>query len=357
MNLRILKSRTNYFEAQIVETVKKSPLEQELPAHYQVYGGCKWLPIAYPEQLRIKEEQVREAFHYIEKYWNEAPEKTPTFHSIVPSPEIYGYRNKVEFSWGKYISEKEGIRDDFRFGFHAQGQFDRIIDCDFCVLADDEINAIFREMNIYSRKSGLPTYDPKINIGFWRHFVVRKAHFTGEIMLILSVNHEFEEYNRKYEGDILIFAGKLMAQFPNVVSIYLLKNSGRADIVTGEAILMKGKPTITENLLGKSFEINPKSFFQTNSLGAEKLYTVVRDLMKTNGGTLLDLYAGTGTIGILLSDRFEHVYSVELVAEASKDGAKNALKNGVTNITFINEKTEKFLPKFLSENEQETPQK
>lgn len=202
------------------------------------------------------------------------------FHPIVPSPEIYGYRNKVEFSFGKYISEKEGIHDDFRFGFHAQGQFDRIIDCDFCVLADDEINAIFREMNTYSRASGLPTYDPKINVGFWRHFVVRKAHFTGEIMLILSVNHEFEGYNRKYEGDILVFAGKLMEQFPHIASVYLLKNSGRADIVTGEAILMKGKPTITENLLGKTFEINPKSFFQTNSLGAEKLYSVVMELMK-----------------------------------------------------------------------------
>lgn len=183
VNLRILKARKSYFEAQIMETVKKSPLEQELPAHYQVYGGCKWLPIAYPEQLRIKEEQVREAFHYIEKYWdaeaaanqrkplemdseedelvaveNSIKEarplrEPPMFHPIVESPEIYGYRNKVEFSWGKYISEKEKIRDEFRFGFHAQGQFDRIIDCDFCVLADDEINAIFKEMNTFSRNS------------------------------------------------------------------------------------------------------------------------------------------------------------------------------------------------------------
>jgi tRNA/tmRNA/rRNA uracil-C5-methylase (TrmA/RlmC/RlmD family) len=147
VNLRILKARNSYYEAQLIDTVKKSPLEQELPAHYQVYGGCKWLPIAYPEQLRIKSEQVREAFHNIEKYWdaskrnitvpigedleeNEGDEHDnisslgafallertpPIFHDIVPSPEIYGYRNKVEFSWGKYISEKEGIHDTFRF--------------------------------------------------------------------------------------------------------------------------------------------------------------------------------------------------------------------------------------------------
>ena len=258
VNLRILKVKKGYFEAQLLDTVKKSPLEQDLPAHYQVYGGCRWLPILYTEQLKIKAEQVREAFHSIEKYWeggknkktevlqiesvNEevfqgsSPEialrQPPIFHPIVASPEIYGYRNKVEFSWGKYISEKEGIHDTFRFGFHAQAQFDRIIDCDFCVLADDEINAIFKEMNSYSRKSGLPTYDPKTNIGFWRHFVVRKARFTGEIMLILSINHTFDGYNKKYEEDIIGHMNVLMTQFPAIVSIYLLHNSGRADIVT-----------------------------------------------------------------------------------------------------------------------------
>ncbi len=88
----------------------------------------------------------------------------PTFHPIVPSPEIYGYRNKVEFSWGKYISDREGIHDDFRFGFHAQGQFDRIIDCTYCALADEEINAIFHDVDVLSRASGLPTYDPKTQV-------------------------------------------------------------------------------------------------------------------------------------------------------------------------------------------------
>lgn len=97
-------------------------------------------------------------------------------------------------------------------------------------------------------------------------------------MLIFSVNDTFPEYTRKNEGDILIFVGQLMSRFPHIASVYLLRNSGRADVVTGEAVLLKGKPTITEHLLGKSFEINPKSFFQTNSLGAEKLYQTALDL-------------------------------------------------------------------------------
>lgn len=132
VNLRVLKAKKNYLEAQILTVVAPSPFEGPLPAHFQVYGGCKWLPIRYEKQLEIKEEQVRDALRPLRSFL----EKT-VFHPIVASPEIFGYRNKVEFSWGKYISEREGIHDEFRFGFHKQGEFDRIIDCDFCVLADD----------------------------------------------------------------------------------------------------------------------------------------------------------------------------------------------------------------------------
>lgn len=173
VNLRVLKSKKNYLEAQIVDVVAKSPFEGELPAHYQVYGGCKWLPIEYSKQLEIKEEQVKDALRVVRDKLSGA-----VFHPIVASPEIYGYRNKVEFSWGKYISAKEGVHDEFRFGFHKQGEFDRIVDCEYCVLADDRINEIFAVVRDYSRDSGLPTYDPKTQVGFWRHFVVRKSKTT-----------------------------------------------------------------------------------------------------------------------------------------------------------------------------------
>ncbi|MDP2103756.1 MAG: hypothetical protein Q8K26_02445, partial [Candidatus Gracilibacteria bacterium] len=175
---------------------------------------------------------------------------------------------------------------------------------------------------------------------------MRKARFTDEIMLIFSVNDTFPEYTKKNEEDIIAFAEQLLAQFPHIASVYLLRNSGRADVVTGEAVLLKGKATITEHLLGKSFEINPKSFFQTNSLGAEKLYQTALDLSSSRGGVLLDLYAGTGTLGILFSDRFEQVYSVELVPQASQDGEKNARRNSIDNIEFVNAKVEVFLEDF-----------
>lgn len=347
VNLRVLKSKKNYLEAQILDVVKKSSFEDELPAHFQVYGGCKWLPIRYEKQLEIKDGQVRDALRLLR---DRVPESA--YRPIVASPETLGYRNKIEFSWGKYISAKEGVHDEFRFGFHKQGEFDRIVDCDFCVLADDRINAIFRAVRDYSRASGLPTYDPKTQEGFWRHFVVRKSKKTGDTMLVFSLNTAYEGFSAAGEAGLATFVRDgLVRDFPEIRSAYLLRNTGKADIVTGEAVNLFGSDTIVETLLGLEFEIHPKSFFQTNSLGAEKLYETALSLLKTQGGTLLDLYAGTGTIGILLAKRFAKVHSVELVPEASADGARNAARNGVSNVEFFAGKAEDFVKSFLESGE------
>lgn len=339
VDLRILKSKKSHYEAQELRVVKKSPLEVPLPEGFQMYGGAKWLTIGYADQLKIKSEQVFEAFHHLSDYTTKT-----VFHPIIASPEIYGYRNKVEFSWGKYISAKEEIHDEFRFGFHAQGQFDRIIDCTYCALADKETNDIFHMVDELSRASDFPTYDPKTGIGFWRHFVVRKATSSNETMLIFS-------FNTIYTNEVKLFfteiVQKLTEKFPDICSIYLLENTWKADIVTGNPVLLFGKPAITASLLGLSFEIQPKSFFQVNTLGAEKLYTEAISFIKNKWGILLDLYAGTGTIGILLSKYFEKVYSVELIESASRDGEKNAFKNDVKNVNFVCEKAEVFAKDFL----------
>jgi tRNA/tmRNA/rRNA uracil-C5-methylase (TrmA/RlmC/RlmD family) len=195
--------------------------------------------------------------------------KETTWHPIVASPEIYGYRNKLEFSFGKYISKKEEIHDEFRFGFHKQGEFDRIVDCDFCVLASDQVNAIFREVDKLSRASGMTTYDPKTFRGVWRHLVVRESRATGECMVVFSVNTSDELFDRT----VFDAVWKQLQGFPGVATLVLLHNPGRADIVTGEVELLKGSGFIEEKILGKSFEIAPKSFFQTNSPGAEVLYS------------------------------------------------------------------------------------
>ena len=347
ISVRILKIRNNYYEWQMVDLIKKSPLEVDLPGHFQVYWWCKWLPIRYEDQLNIKNWQVKEAFNHIKEFVAE-----DMFHPIVSSPEIYWYRNKVEFSWWKYISEKEWVHDEYRFWFHKQGEFDRIIDCSFCVLADDEINSIFKEIDTYARNSNLPTYDPKRQSWFWRHLVVRKAQKTKEIMLVFSINSNHQWYNRDHEWKLKIFTNYLARSYPNIKSIYLLYNIWKADIVQWDAEKIYWEEVIREELLGKIFEINPKSFFQTNSLWAEKLYSEAIELAlkwKPNfyWDVMLDLYAWTGTLWILFSPHFKKVYSVEIVKEASKDWERNAKLNWISNIEFINEKAEVFLKDFV----------
>ena len=201
--------------------------------------------------------------------------KDTVWHPIVASPEIYGYRNKLEFSFGKYISKKEEVHDEFRFGFHKQGEFDRIVNCDFCVLASDQVNAIFREVDKLSRASGMTTYDPKTFKGVWRHLVVRESRATGECMVVFSVNSSDELFDRTAFDRVW----KQLQGFPGIATMVLLHNPGRADIVTGEVELLTGSGCIEERILDNSFEIAPKSFFQTNSPGAEVLYSTAFKLL------------------------------------------------------------------------------
>ena len=337
VRVRVLREKSHVIEAQLMETMSPSPLEEKLPEHFQVYGGCRWLPIRYDAQLAIKAGQIREAFHSLGDRVDEG-----VFGDIIPSPNIYGYRNKNEFSFGQYISHREGKHELFRFGFHVPGIYDRVIDCTYCVLADDSVNALFRSVDTYARASGLTTYDPHTHAGFWRHFVVRKGHYTNEMMAIFSVNSPAGD--RDIHSRMTDFAQTLQKEHPNLTSVYLLHNTGRADIVAGDYACIAGSSVIRDQLLGRMFAIGPRSFFQTNTLGAEKLYQTVLDMLPADCGVALDLYAGTGTIGILLASRCSHVYSIESVPEATEDARANAASNQVVNFTAVNGLVEKALP-------------
>lgn len=172
-------------------------------------------------------------------------------------------------------------------------------------------------------------------------------------MVIFSVNANFDMANKGISGTMEIFLTEMVQQlsekYKDIRSMFVLENTGRADIVQWNQILLYWENTITDELLGLTFEIQPKSFFQVNTLGAEKLYQSVIDSIHHKWWILLDLYAGTGTIGILLSKSFKKVYSVELVTSSSQDGEKNAVRNSVSNVEFINEKVEDFAVKFAND--------
>lgn len=348
VNLRILKKRKDFFETQITEVLQKSPIET---GSYELFPGAPWINIDYQEQLKIKQTQIEESFFHIRKY-----QEHIDFLPIIGAPDIFGYRNKIEFSFGKYISHREEKFEDFNIGFHARGDFSRVEDYSECLLIDAEQNQIYQRVREYTKSSGLPVYDAKTQVGFWRHLLIRKTYFTSQTLLVFSFFPSyFEDEGEKEKAleNLTWFCKKLSSDFPSLSSIYFSYNNNKADILIGEKMqLIYGEATVTEKLLGLDFDISPQSFFQTNSRGAEILYWVVRDFVHSDTfstATILDLYAGTGTIGMILASKAEKVISVELIPEASKNGEENAKKNHISHIEFVNEKVEDFLKQYLQD--------
>lgn len=349
VNIKIIKKRKDFYEAQITEVLEKSPIETE---KYDLFPWAPWMNIDYKEQLKMKQTQIEEALFHVKKY-----QKDINFLPIVPAPEQFGYRNKIEFSFGKYISHKQEVFQEFNVWFHKRGEFSKIEDYDECLLIDEEQNQIYKKIKDFSKASGLPVYDQKMWKWFWRHIMMRKMHFSGEILIVLSLfpayfeNEDDTKFNLKDSIDkIKDFINNLAWEFQGIQSVYISHNSNKSDTLIWDLELIYGWQTISEELLWLSFDIGPKSFFQTNSQGAEELYSLVKEFTHNPQGTILDLYAGTWTIGMLFAKEASEVISVELVEEASENGEKNAQKNGITNMKFVNAKVEEFLDKYLEQN-------
>ena len=353
-NLRVLKKKKAFLETQIVEIIKKSSIEIEHPTNsYGMSWGWKWINIPYEEQLKIKQEQVEESLHILKH-----KQEKITFLPIQWSPIVDGYRNKVEFSFWKYISHKQGIEQHFNVGFHKQWEFSKVEDFEWAPLIDEVQNEIYREIKQFSKTLGLPVYDQMRQEWFFRHLLIRKTHFTNQMMILLSFNPEYFEKNTKLNKDeklwlIKDFFMKLVKKHDIIKSIYFSHNPNKADTCIWDLELIYGNKTITERLHDLYFDISPTSFFQTNSSWAEKLYSLVlemahKDELATH--TVLDLYGWTGTIGMIFSKAWaKHVTSVELVTSASKDWEENAKKNNLEHIDFVNAKVEEFLDAYISE--------
>lgn len=371
VNLRVLKKKNSFLDTQIIDIVKKSPIEVEHPTNkYGMSGGWKWINIPYQEQLKIKQEQIKESLNIVRQKQEEL-----LFLPIVGSPIIDWYRNKVEFSFWKFLSAKYNIEQHFNLGFHKQGEFSKVDDMEWCPLIDDIQNEIYREIKKFSKTLWLPVYDQMRNEGFFRHIMIRKTYFTDEMMILLGFNPNYFDKNTKLNKEeklwlIKDFLLNLSKKYPVIKSVYLSHNVHKADVCIWDLELIYWKPTIIENLQWLSFNISPTSFFQTNSAGADKLYSMVLDFAKKNitpppSGTplntkgrwksygdfiILDLYGWTGTIWMIFAKHWaKSVTSVEMVTSASKDWEQNAKLNWITNMDFVNAKVEDFLDKYLSE--------
>ncbi len=425
VDLKIVKQKKDYVEAHITHIVELDPkivdgeifcphffslLQNEKGAGSKEQGasnlkpvtwnlwpsrkvGCWWCKrqmLSYANQLKLKEDIVNDAFTKIKR-------KLPELQvlSIIGSPSEKKYRNKIEFSFGKYITREQVtgskeqatcnlqpgtcnnvILSDRSVGFHKQGEFSKIIDIDDCALISDEANAIFQHIKWLCKASGLPVHDQMTHQGFFRHIVIRQGTQTDQFLVNLAVaDNQLKEKNAPKRNDFLELLKQDAFLKEKVTTFVITYNNGLADIIRSQDCetktfwwegsiyeVLQFKNTNIKSLeaqvspeskiewssqeanIDVTFRISPFSFFQTNTLWAQQLFSQAMSMVGYVEGTILDLYCGTGSIGIsfLKVGKWNKLVGIEIVEEAITDAWYNAKINGLEDkVVFLANPAEK----------------
>lgn len=331
VDIQVYKKKKNYMEGFIKRIVKPSNDRLEpFCSHFGVCGGCRWQPLPYAMQLEAKRQQVEDQLVRIGHL------DVPQIRQTLPSERIQFYRNKLEFSasdkrWLLKEEDPASVSDQDRMGlgFHVGKFFDKVLDIKKCYLQADPSNDIRLFIKQFCVENGYEFYHIRENRGFFRNMFVRTTE-KGEVMLILCFAHEDELRRKK----LLDAVGE---RFPQITSLYYVINEKLNDSIGDQSpILYKGEEAIYEEMEGLRFKIGPKSFYQTNSLQACRLYSVARDFAALTGNEVVyDLYTGTGTIAQFVSRKATKVIGIEYVPEAIEDARHNAGANGITNCEFF----------------------
>jgi 23S rRNA (uracil-5-)-methyltransferase RumA len=318
---RVKRKREEFAEVKLISVDEKADYEIEAPCpHFGICGGCSSQSIPYEKQLELLSEEVKALF-------TDADVTTGEYLGIQGSPNQWEYRNKMEFTFG---DEAKGA--PLSVGMHMRGKSFGIVTVDNCKLVDEDYRTIIRLTEDYFRAQDLTYYKIMKAEGYLRHLVIRKAQNTGELLVNLvtttQIDFDLSEYvellrSQNYNG--------------NLVSILHTENNSLSDAVIPEKVnVLFGKDYIRETLLGLQFNISPFSFFQTNSKGAESLYSIVKDFMgDSKDKVVFDLYCGTGTIGQIVAGAANKVVGIELIEEAVEAAKENAKLNGLNNCEFL----------------------
>lgn len=339
---KLLKIKKSFAEAKLVRVEHPSPLRVDPRCKYfGVCGGCKWQHVDYQAQLRFKQQQVVDAFERIGGFSN------IQVSSIIGADEIYFYRGKMEYSFAEKQwlssppkkSEEEMISQEVSLehqpppiflGLHVPQRYDKVLDLDECHLQSHSSNQVLNFTRDFARRNHLNVYDSDRNTGYLRFLVIRESKKKKELMANLVTFEDRPDVMKQY-------AAELKANVGEVTTVVNTINVKKAQIAFGETErVYLGNGWIHELLGSHHFSISASSFFQTNVAQAERLYGVVKEL----GGfkstdVAFDLYSGTGSIAIFISDAVKEVIGIESVESAIRDAEKNAEANAVTNCHFL----------------------
>ena len=311
----IIKAKSSYAVGKVISVIKPSADRVE-PActAFKSCGGCSYCHISYEAQLRLKADKVRDAFERIGRL-------SPDIKPVIPSPLTERYRNKAQFP----VSRANG---SLEIGFYAKKSH-RVIECGDCLLQPEEFTEITDIFRRWIQNCGITVYSETTGKGLVRHLYLRKAFATGEIMVCPVINGSTLPH-----ADELTEALKAVKGFSTlVVNI----NKSNSNVVLGdECFTVYGSGYISDILCGVKVKLSPQSFYQVNRAGAELLYRKAAEYAAiTEADDLLDLYCGTGTIGLSMAKNARSLTGVEIIPEAIADAKLNAENNGITNAEFI----------------------
>ncbi len=342
----IKKKKPTYLEADIIEIITHSKLENQVP--FQRVSGAPYISLSLNDQKNMKEQVSFNVFKRIGKIKN----IEELYDEWISSPSSHHYRNKMEYSFSsiRYDLHKEIVVDDaFALGFKRKGTWWMVEDLDKdSGMFDKELEDSLHEIRSYLKKTKLKAWHPPKKTGFFRHFVVRKSYLTNQLLfnLVTSSNGE-DQFNKNEFGHFL--QQLFNSRFKGLIHTINDDVADREKLDKGNSQLIRGDLTITEQINELNFDISMQSFFQTNPHCAEKLYEKVMQYIRLekipSESYILDLFCGTGTIGQLIARGFSdsNVIGVDVVKSAIENAAINAKKNNINNIEFICDDVGKFL--------------
>ena len=330
VNILTTKQRKSYYQGKITEFHKYSEIRtQPKCEHFGVCGGCKWQHITYSEQLKFKEDEVKNNLVRIGNLT--LPKITPIKGAI----NSYFYRNKMEYSFSdsrwlslEEIKSKKIIKEKNALGFHIPGMWNKVVDINKCWLQEDITNTLRNTIKDFSIKHSIPFFNHSNQTGDLRTLMIRTTS-TNEVMVLI----QFYSDNKNNRELLLDF---LIKEFPNINSLlYVINNKANDTIYDQEVKTYFGNSFITEKMEGLEFKINAKSFYQTNSDQAYELYKIVREISNLKKTDIVyDLYTGTGTIALFISKNVKKVVGIEAVPDAIDAAKENAINNKILNTDF-----------------------
>lgn len=347
VDIQLTRKKHNYAEGKVVDFVSYSENRVEpFCEHFGICGGCKWQMLPYDLQLKYKQKQVADNLTRIGKV--ELPEISP----ILGAPKTTFYRNKLEFAFSNrgWLTEEEIESGEFRetreaLGFHIPQRFDKVLDIRYCWLQNDVSNRIRNTIRRFCLQNDYEFFDLRNQNGLMRNLIIRTSS-SGEIMLIVVF---FKDDKEKRERLLNFIAD----EFPQITSLlYVVNEKANDTIMDQEIVTWKGNDCIYEEMEGLKFKIGPKSFYQTNSEQAYRLYTIVREFAQLSGDELVyDLYTGTGTIANFLARSARKIIGIEYIPEAIEDAIENSKLNCIDNAFFFAGDIKDVLtPDFIAEH-------